>query len=768
MGAQPHRSDEARAGRVIGVVSPLVGGFYFGSLVAGVTRAAARAGMRVVAVQTFPGRLAREKHRSTALPGDRGGLGVMAGVVVVTEALDRDRLERLAAERPVVLIGTDDAPAGVPVLRPDNVGGARAAVEHLLRHGHTRIGFAGDLAQGDVRERFEAYRATLRGHGIDPDESWFVHAPGNSVQGGAEAADALNEAGRPTTATLAATDLAALGLVRGLQAAGAALPRDHAVIGFDRTVGGGRQVPRLSTVDPHHDRVGELAVAHLLVRLRGGADRPEPPTRVPATLVTRESCGCDRVGTRRADSCAVGGGEQAGPATGADAADDDAARPDAAAHPDTAPHPDDDAPRPDDATQQPATTPGRAQLAHVAEHGLAGSVRVRSRRGEPRGSTAPADPRDAWYATVLGALDAAATRAVVPTVAALRRLQDLTTTLGPYPETLEQCVTAIRQVEHELAATLPDDTRRAALQRTTTELLLALTRGCMRPQLMREALLERAMADQYEVDMDVATLRGMDPRSLTWLPGGGRTSACLGLWTGAESATGERELEVVGAQARSGALARTVGRRMSADQFPPTALLRGEPPDGQTLVLVVPVASAVHDWGLLAVAGRADTRGTYSRDRHQHWAALLAAALDREQALGRLRDQLAAIERAAVDAGAVSESLKRQDQRRELWLRAMGHGLWDWDVASGSVQWSAQWASLVGVAPEALGDQPSEWLDRVHPDDRVTVSSLVAAQLGGRPARCGSSTGCATPPAATAGCCARSSPSRARRASRRA
>ena len=88
MGAQPYRWDETRAGRVIGVVSPLIGGFYFGSVVAGVTRAAARAGMRVVAVQTFAGRLAREKHHSSALPGDRGGLGVMDGIVVITEALD--------------------------------------------------------------------------------------------------------------------------------------------------------------------------------------------------------------------------------------------------------------------------------------------------------------------------------------------------------------------------------------------------------------------------------------------------------------------------------------------------------------------------------------------------------------------------------------------------------------------------------------------------------------------------------------------------------
>lgn len=672
-----------RTGRTIGVVTPLVGGFYFAGIIAGVTRAAARAGLRVVAVQTFPTRLAREQHRSTALPGTPGGLDVMDAVVVVTEALSAGVLQSLVDQgRPVVLIGTDGPTGGAPVLRPDNLGGARAAVEHLLQHGHTRIGFIGDLTQGDIRERYQGYQDALAARGIRPKDDWFYVAPNNSLQGGADAAQAFLTRDVTTTAALAATDLAALGFMRTLQAAGRSLPRDQAVIGFDHTEGGARHTPRLSTVDPHHDRVGERAVALLLARLRG-VDGGEPSPHVPPTLVSRESCGCQRVTT-------------SGPAV----------------------------------LEPPAmiTGPARSQLYRIAFTAFSGPSRI---RGTAR--TAGDAVRSSWVLAVLDALDAAASRGGLPSATTLRVLQDLTASLGPYPETLEQCLTAVRQVEHELLAQAPDDARRAAIHRASTDVLLALTRGCLRPHLVREAALERAIADQYEVDTDVMAARGGSPRSLTWLPGGGRVTACLGLWTGRRTASGDRELEVVSAPARSGTLARSVGRRIPAAQFPPTAMLRAEPLDGATLLFVVPVTSPRTDWGLLAITGRLDARQTHSRERHQHWGALLAMALDLEQQMAGLREDAAAREQEAASGRATIAALRVQDERTALWLRALEHGLWDWDIATGAVFWSPQWATLLGLRAEGLSSEPSEWLDRVHPDDRLAVSALIASQLGGAP-----------------------------------
>lgn len=44
---------------------------------------------------------------------------------------------------------------------------------------------------------------------------------------------------------------------------------------------------------------------------------------------------------------------------------------------------------------------------------------------------------------------------------------------------------------------------------------------------------------------------------------------------------------------------------------------------------------------------------------------------------------------------------------------------------------SPQWKRALGHTDAEIGSSSAEWLDRVHPDDRPLLSSLIAAQLGG-------------------------------------
>ncbi|GAA3822041.1 substrate-binding domain-containing protein [Cellulomonas soli] len=715
MGTVRRGQTPATARRTIGVLSPVVGGFYFGALIAGIARAARAAGHRVVAVQTFPAGLDRERYPDEPALHTPVGLGAVDGLVVVGSAVRHDRLASIRAWGvPFVLVSEDPVPGGTePVLVPDNVGGVRSAVEHLLQHGHTAVGFVGHLAQRDMRERHAAYRAALLEHGIEPAEAWCYEASDNHEQGGADAAARLVAAGTPTTAVVVATDRNAVGFQRALRTSGFLLPRDQAVVGFDHTESGARVVPRLTTVDPHYDRVGELAVAALLARLPGaepgvatGSDtgsetgaRTAPGEGTsgealspPSRLVVRESCGCTE---SRAEPAARGAAPDADPRADLDAdvdADVDAAR-------------------------------ERLQtLAGTAFGGPGASSSLRRIGSEAR---------DAWWRAVTDPIEAAADRCAVPQVTAMARLADLTVALQPHPEALEQIVPAVRDLEVAAVRRRPSPVSSAAAARAATDVLQALAQGCTRAMLARSGRLERTIADQYEVDMDLLRGEGTSARALGWLPRGTRGPACLALWLGTDQGAGDPELEVVGVHDPSGTLSRLIGVRTTASQFPPVALTRAGAVGSSDVTFVLPVTFGGSDWGLLAIDGAVETRSTSARDRFNHWAALLAVALDQERLLTSLREQRRALEQAAGRERDLADAVRASEERYALASLAAQDGTWDWDVSAGTVYFSPRWKQTLGYREDEIGSSPGEWLDRVHPTDRDELSAAIASQLAG-------------------------------------
>jgi diguanylate cyclase (GGDEF)-like protein len=276
----------------IGVLSPLLAGFYFGGILKGVARAAATSDGQVIAVQTFEAGMDEAVYLQESTFRHPVGWQHMAGFVVILNAADREYVESLRATgKPVIMISQDWPGLDFPVVAPDNRTGIRDAVVHLIGHGHRRIAFAGHAAQDDVRERFHAYQDTLREHGIEPDPGLLFDSGDAIETGGDRAARAMIEAGLPSTAVVCGTDFNAIGLMRTLIDAGYRVPADQAVVGFDGMDAAKYVAPSLSTAEARFDNVGELAGSLLMQDLAG---QPVTPGhhRVPATFVARESCGC--------------------------------------------------------------------------------------------------------------------------------------------------------------------------------------------------------------------------------------------------------------------------------------------------------------------------------------------------------------------------------------------------------------------------------------------------------------------------------------------
>ncbi len=88
---------------------------------------------------------------------------------------------------------------------------------------------------------------------------------------------------------VAYNDLMALGVVEGLAAAGARVPRDMSVVGVDDTMAGRLGSPALTTVAMPTPEAGRAAV-DLLLRAAGTAPGDTPAdTVLPTSLVRRGS-----------------------------------------------------------------------------------------------------------------------------------------------------------------------------------------------------------------------------------------------------------------------------------------------------------------------------------------------------------------------------------------------------------------------------------------------------------------------------------------------
>lgn len=225
---------------------------------------------------------AREQSTLLALSSRR-----VDGMLIVPVGPDQSYLSPEQASG-IPLVFLDRPPVGIAAdaILTDNVGGGRAATEHLLAHGHRRIGLIGGAAGlHTVAERSAGYRAALAAHGIDEDSNLLrlgVETPG-------EARDAVVELlsqPRPPTAVFTLNGMCSIGAVRALKTL-SALGR-VAVVGFDDFDTADLLVPPLTVVSHDIEEMGRRGAARLFARVAGD-DSPPVTEVLPTTLILRGS-----------------------------------------------------------------------------------------------------------------------------------------------------------------------------------------------------------------------------------------------------------------------------------------------------------------------------------------------------------------------------------------------------------------------------------------------------------------------------------------------
>ncbi|HEX4401993.1 MAG TPA: LacI family DNA-binding transcriptional regulator [Galbitalea sp.] len=207
-------------------------------------------------------------------------LVILAPQVGVVEAI-----RKVPIGVPFVMLeasGIDDGHS----LSVDQTRGARLAVGHLIKLGHTEIvHIAGPSDWLEAQARLEGYRTELRGAGLIPRNP--IIGDWTAESGYRAGRELLGS--RDFTAVFCGNDQMALGFLHACRESGIGVPEDVSVVGFDDTPESAHFAPPLSTIRQNFVEIGTRAIALLLTELDGSTDLDH--RSIAPALVIRDSTG---------------------------------------------------------------------------------------------------------------------------------------------------------------------------------------------------------------------------------------------------------------------------------------------------------------------------------------------------------------------------------------------------------------------------------------------------------------------------------------------
>ena len=286
------RSLASRSSRALSVVVPhlnhVFSDVYFGELVSGIYERASELGYKVL-LDVADLRFVRGREYARLLKSRR-----VDGMLFIGASVhDTYLLEMEKAGFPFLLVNHHFPGARLNHVQVDYVAAARLAAEHLLRHGHRRIGLLLGTNTHTGQDFHRAFQAICRDGGVrEADLPWADGA--FSESGGQAAAQWLLERRQDLTALMCGNDKMALGALRHLLKRGLRVPADMSVMGVDDLPSAQLMLPGLTTIRLDLYQLGARSVDNVLALFR--KEQNACHETLPVSLVVRESTGPARAG----------------------------------------------------------------------------------------------------------------------------------------------------------------------------------------------------------------------------------------------------------------------------------------------------------------------------------------------------------------------------------------------------------------------------------------------------------------------------------------
>ena len=219
------------------------------------------------------------------------------GIIISTTGRNNEVLQKQNIDGlPTVLFARSVPEIEVDSVTVDNFAGVKMGIDHLMKHGHTRIAFFvlpySTTSVTPRRERAQAYRDLVRLQGLPSNEEWLIETSNDEVLLSKRIEGLFATTQERPTAFFGGNDLMTMSLVRLLAKKGIKVPEQAALIGFDEWEWAAYLSPPITVVSQPAYEMGWKAT-DLLVRRIENTESWTGPQKLhyEPELLVRRSCG---------------------------------------------------------------------------------------------------------------------------------------------------------------------------------------------------------------------------------------------------------------------------------------------------------------------------------------------------------------------------------------------------------------------------------------------------------------------------------------------
>ena len=290
LGYQPSRVAQglrSKRSRTLGLILSDLHNPFFTQIAAAVETTVSQAGYDLI-LATSSEDIQKERRAVENLANRR-----VDGLIMAPSPGNHSYLREVISQGiPVVLTNRRLPDLDIPAVYADHATGSATGIEHLISHGHHRIGvIVGLRGLSSTADTLRGIRRAVKARKV-PDLVIVEAESGATHEGGQKAAHDLVRGASPVTAILSLSTMATLGALMAIRRMGIGIPDDLAFIGCSDHRWCAVMDPPLTMIQQHATQIGLEAARLLLGLLTGAASPNRKPVVLPATLTIRKSCGC--------------------------------------------------------------------------------------------------------------------------------------------------------------------------------------------------------------------------------------------------------------------------------------------------------------------------------------------------------------------------------------------------------------------------------------------------------------------------------------------